>query len=135
MAVRKVSYFYVSVPHRPGQGAHMLKALKKAGVKLVAFSGFPERGGAQLDFVPASSAAFRRVARKEGWKVKGPKRGFLIRGADRTGAVADILAKLASAKINVTAVDAVAAGGGRYGAILWVKPASYNRAARLLKAS
>ena len=30
--------------------------------------------------------------------------------------------KLAAAKINVTAVDAVCAGAGQYGAILWVAP-------------
>ncbi len=34
----------------------------------------------------------------------------------------------------VTAVDAAAAGKGRYGMILWVKPKNYARAARALGA-
>jgi hypothetical protein len=38
------------------------------------------------------------------------------------------------AKINVTAVDAVTAGAGRFGAILWVKQSDVNRAARALGA-
>jgi hypothetical protein len=44
------------------------------------------------------------------------------------------LQKLADAAINVTAADAVAAGQGRYGMILWVKPRDYTRAAKALGA-
>jgi hypothetical protein len=49
--------------------------------------------------------------------------------------MADILGKLAAAKVNVVASDAVVAGSGRFGAILWVKPRDVNRAAKLLGAS
>jgi hypothetical protein len=42
------------------------------------------------------------------------------------------LAKLAGAKINVIAADAVAAGEGRFGMLFWVAPRDYNRAAKLL---
>jgi hypothetical protein len=45
------------------------------------------------------------------------------------------MGKLADAKINVTAIDAVSAGGGRYGAILWVKPKDVVKAAQALGAS
>ena len=41
--------------------------------------------------------------------------------------IGEMLAKLAAARINVTAVDAVCAGAGRYGAILWVAGRDYNR--------
>jgi hypothetical protein len=43
--------------------------------------------------------------------------------------------KLAEAKINVTAIDAVCAGAGRYGAILWVAPRDVSKAAKLLGAA
>lgn len=49
----------------------------------------------------------------------GPKRGFLIQGDDRVGAIADIVGKLADAKINITAIDAISTDG-RYGALCWV---------------
>mgnify|MGYP000721217287 CR=1 FL=1 len=39
----------------------------------------------------------------------------------------DQIKKLADLKINITAVDAVVAGKGRWGAILWVKPQVYGR--------
>jgi hypothetical protein len=133
--VRAVDYFYVMVPDRPGEGARILGELKSAGVNLMAYSGFPSGRGAQLDVVPTDPAAFKAVARQKKWKVKGPKRTFLIEGDDRLGACADVLGRLAAAKINVTAMDAVAAGGGRYAAILWVKPRDVKKAASVLGAA
>ena len=112
-----------------------LATLRDAGVSLLAFSGFPVGKRAQLDFVPADPAAFRAVARRAGWKLAGPKTGFLVEGDDRTGVVADILGKLAAGKISVTASDAVIAGAGRFGAIFWVKARDVNRAAKILGAS
>jgi prephenate dehydratase len=133
--VQRVQYFYVEVPDKPGEGAKLLTLLKEAGVNLLAFSGFPKGRRAQIDFIPADLAAFRTVARKAKLKLVGPKTGFLIQGEDRTGAVAEHMAKLADAKINVTAIDAVVAGAGRYGAILWVKPGDVNKATKILGAS
>ena len=133
--VSKVSYCTTEVSTRPGQAAAVLGTLREAGVDLLAFTGFPLGGGrAQLDFVAPSLIGVRRVARREGWRLSPPKRGFLIQGSDRPGAVHGHLARLADAGINVTAVDAITAGAGRYGAILWVKPRDYGRAARALRA-
>jgi predicted amino acid-binding ACT domain protein len=64
-----------------------------------------------------------------------PKKVFLIQGDDRVGAIQEILAKLASAKISVKAVQGVAAGGGRYGAILWVDQKNVKKAASALGAT
>jgi hypothetical protein len=133
--VRKIQYFYVSTPDTPGEGARALQMLREAGVNLLAFSGFPAGKRAQLDFVPEDAAAFRAVARKAKWKVTGPKAGFLIEGDDRTGVMADLYAKLAAARINITASDAVIAGQGRFGAILWVKARDVARAAKVLGGS
>jgi hypothetical protein len=133
--VRKVNYCYAKVSARAGQGAAVLGALREAGVNLLAFSGFPIGGGkAQLDLVSEDMAAVRRVARKQGWRLSKNKKGFLVQGSDQVGACHRQLQKLADKKINVTAVDAVTAGKGRWGMILWVKPKDYARAARALRA-
>jgi hypothetical protein len=132
--VRRVDYFYIEVPDKPGEGARALSALEAAGVNLLAFSGFPRGRRAQLDFVPADPAAFRQAARKAGWKVTGPKRAFLIQGDDRVGAIAQIARRLAEAKIGITAIDALCTDG-RFGAILWVAPADVSRAGKLLGAA
>jgi hypothetical protein len=133
-AIRVVDYFYVTVPDKPGEGARVLNVLKEAGVNLLAFSGFPEGRRTQLDFFPADSAAFKQAAKKAKWEVVGPKRGFLLQGDDRVGAVAELLERLGTATINVTAIDAVSVEG-RYGAIFWVAPNDVKKTAALLGAT
>lgn len=130
--ITRVDYFYIETPDKPGEAARALSTLKDAGISLLAFTGFPKGRRSQLDFIPVDPAAFVKVAKKAGWKLSAKKSGFLIQGEDRTGAVADVLSKLADAKINVTAIDAMCAGAGRYGAILWVKPPDLKRAAKAL---
>jgi len=134
MAVRKASYYSMKVPQRPGSGAHLLAALKAAKVNLLAFSGFPAGGGAQVDFVPQDNAKFMQAARKAKMKVSARKTVFLAQGEDRAGALTQILGKLAKAKINVVSLQAAVAGKRRYGAMFWVKPKDVGRASRVLKA-
>jgi hypothetical protein len=133
--VRLVEYFYVMAPQKPGVGAALLAELQQAGVNLLVFSGFPSGRGAQIDFVPEDATAFRAIARKAKWKVTGPKKALMLMGDDRPGVTAEFLQKLAAAKINVTAIQAVCAGAGRYGAILWVAPRDVAKAARTLGAA
>ncbi len=133
--VRKINYCYAKLSARAGQGAAMLSKLRDARVNLLAFTGFPIGGGtAQIDLVSDDMAGVRRVARKEGWRLSKTKKGFLVQGSDDVGAGHRQLTKLADRRINVTAVDAVAAGSRRYGMILWVKPKDYARASRALGA-
>lgn len=130
--VTLVDYYYTMVPDKVGEGARILGALRDAGVNLLAFSGFPEGRAVQLDFVPADAGAFLAAAKTAKVRLSRPKKAFLISGDDRAGAMADVHAKLAAAKISVTAADAVCAGAGRYGAILWVKPRDVKKAAAAL---
>lgn len=132
--VRKVDYFKITVSNKTGEGAKALEALKEEGVNLLAFTGFPRGGKAQLDFVAKDGAAFRRAAKRAGLSITEKKSCFVIQGKDRAGAVATIAGKLASAGVGIVALDAVAAGGGRYGAILWVAPRDIAKAAKALGA-
>lgn len=132
--IRKVDYFAMQVPNHAGEAHKVLGTLRKEGVNLLAFTGFPSGRGSQVDFVPANTATFLKAAKHAGMKVGRKKSGFLIQGHDRAGALDTVLTKLARARINVTAVDGVAAGGGRYGAILWVKPKDIGKAAKTLHA-
>ncbi|HSA78537.1 MAG TPA: ACT domain-containing protein [Nitrospirota bacterium] len=133
--VKKVAYFAMEVPNRPGEGARVLRALADAGVNLLAFSGFPSGRKAQLDFIPEDVAMFKNAAKMAKMKTRPQKFGFLVQGVDRKGAVADLLKTLADNKINVTAIDAVSAGTGSYAAILWVDSRSVNKAAKVLFAN
>jgi hypothetical protein len=134
-AVRGVEYYYVTVPDAPGEGQRILAALKDSGVNLLAFLGFPLGGGqSQVDLVPEDPESLREASERAGVTLSEAKRAFLIQGDDRVGAVAETMAKLAEANINLTAVAATGAGSGRYGMILWVSPADYETAADALGA-
>jgi len=133
--IRRVEYYYVVVKDKPGSGAAVLDALREGGVNLLAYLGFPSgRGKSQIDLVPEDPKAFKAIAQKAGLKLSRAKRAFLVEGDDRIGAVAEVTRRLAEAKVNVTAACATAAGGGRYGMILWVPPAAYAKAAKTLGA-
>ena len=133
-SIRKADYYSVKVSQRPGAGAGLLAAMKAAGVNLLAFTGFPSGGGAQVDFMPDNSVKFRRAAKKAGLRISKRKTVFLVRGGDRVGALTGVLGKLASKKINLVALSAVTAGNGRYGMIFWVRPKDIGRASRALGA-
>ncbi len=132
--IRKSAYFSMKTPNRAGQGARLLTGLAAHGVNLLAFTGFPNAGGAQVDFVPYDVTKFTRAARKLGLKISKKKTVFLAQGDDKPGAIAAIFGKLSGAGINVVAMDAVTAGRGRYGAMFWVKPRDVARASRVLRA-
>ena len=134
-SIRGVDYYYVTVPDAPGEGQRILSALQEGEVNLLAYLGFPVGGGrSQIDLVPEDPEALKEVAEQLGTPLGQAKRAFLLQGDDRVGAVADTTAKLAGAGINVTAAAATAAGSGRYGMILWVAAADYERAADVLGA-
>jgi hypothetical protein len=133
--VRKAAYFAMDIPNKPGEGARVLGALADAGVDLLAFTGFPSGRKAQIDLIPEDVALFKKAIKAAKLEARSQKIVFLVQGDDRKGAVADLLKILAEKNINVTAIDAVAAGAGRYAAILWVEPKDVNKAAKALGAS
>ena len=130
---RLVDYYALRLPDRPGTGAEALGVFRRARVALEAVHAFPDRGGCQMDLVPRDKRAFLRAAREAKLRLSRPKRALLVEGSDRTGALAGVLDAIAAARVNVTAVTAVRAGAGRFGAILWVKPRNVARAVRALR--
>ena len=134
-AVRKVEYFSISVPNRPAKAFGVLSTLVSSGVDLLACVGVPRGTRAQIDVVPADTRKFRNAVRKAGLTFTPEKSGFLIQGRDRPGALAAHLQTLGENEVNVTGIDSLSAGEGRWGAIIWVEDDAVRRASRLLGAS
>jgi len=131
--IRQVDHYSASVANKVGEGARVLGALRDAGVNLIALWGYPRGAGkATLEFIPDNGAAF--VAAAKGAKLKLSKKqiAFHVEGDDRPGAVAEMLAKLAAAKISVGALHAVCAGSGRYGAVIFLPQKAVGKAAKAL---
>lgn len=133
--VRKVHYYSTSVPDRPGEAFRVLQTFVCAGIDLLACAGSTRGRRAHIDVVPGDTRRFAAAVRKAGLQFSHRKAGFLIQGADRTGALAEHLQRLAERRINVTAVDGLSAGAGRWGAIVWVNDTDVARAGRVLRAA
>jgi hypothetical protein len=135
--VIQVDYCYTILDDEPSAAAAAVSTLAGLGIELVGFSEFPlGPGKMQVDLIAPDSESLSRRARDMGLNLSRRKTGFLIRGEDPPGeAVADILERLASVHIRVTSLQAVSAGAGRFGALLWVKPADVEEAATVLGAS
>jgi hypothetical protein len=133
--IQKADYFYVSVANKSGQASRILNALRDANVNLLGFSGFPSGRKSQLDFFPENAPAFLKVLKSLEIPVSARKSGFLLQGADRPGALAEIMEKLAEADVNVTSAQVVASGNSGYAAMIWVSPDDVRKAGKALTAN
>jgi hypothetical protein len=87
-AIRRIDYYYVSVPDKPGEGARILSALHQAGINLLGVSAFPHGARkSQLDLIPDDSASLAKAAKSAGLMLSKKKSGFLIQGEDRPGVI------------------------------------------------
>jgi hypothetical protein len=129
----KLECYSVVVSNKPGKGAHLLSVLKEAGVNFVAVWGYPVgKNKSRFDLVAEDPALLKKAAKQLKIELGKKKTAFHIAGANEPGAVAEILAKLADKKINVSAIQAVAAGAGVYGALLQVDSDDVKKAAKAL---
>ena len=130
--LRRVDYYYVHVPDKAGEGYRVLAAVKEAGVNLLSLTAFPDgKGTTQIDFVTENADGLARAVKGLGLSLSPKHRAFFIQGSDRPGAVAECFKKLADAGVNIHATNAASSPGG-FGMILWVKPESYDKAAKAL---
>ena len=132
--IRQVEQYSASIPNKVGEGARVLGALRDAGVNLIAFWGYPVAKGARLEFIPEDGEVFIAAAKQTRLRVRKGT-AFYVLGDDRSGAVADILKKLADAHISLGAMHAVCGGAGTYGAVVFLSTASARKAAAVLGAA
>ena len=101
--VRRVEYYYATLPDAPGEGDRAMSALKEGGVNLLAMLAFPTGGGrSQLDLVPEDPDALVKAAGQAGIDLSGAKSAFLVHGEDRVGAVTGITAKLGTRRVSIS---------------------------------
>ena len=133
--VRCIEYFHVTVKDLPGESWGVLAHLADAGVNLLAFNAVPVGSTvAQLTLFPEDPAPLVAFASRTGLRLSGQARALLIQGDDEVGALVDVHRRLADARVNVYASNAVAVGGGRYGYVIHVRADEFDAAASLLGA-
>ena len=103
---------------------------------VIAMSAFPiAPGKTQVDLVPEQPELFLRAAKKLKLVLSEPKVAFLVQGADRPGAIGEIMKRLVAANVNIRASLGVSAGGSRYGGLIWVNQQDVELASRVLGAT
>ena len=71
-SIRRVSYFYTSVPDQPGEAYKLLAQLASIGVSLLAFTGVPVGSTrTQLTLFPEDISAMSDAATKSGLALDG----------------------------------------------------------------
>jgi hypothetical protein len=131
--VVKVDHYSAAIANKAGEGARILGSLKDSGVNLIALWAYPSKAGkAQLEMIPENGAALVKAAKNTGLSIGKKQIAFFVNGQDRPGVVADSLGKLAAAKINIGAVQALCGGAGRYGAIIFIPQKDVRKAAKAL---
>jgi hypothetical protein len=127
-------FFYtITVPNKPGEGAKVLTALKDAGVNFTGIWGYPVKGRkSALDLTPDNAGAFSKAARKLKLEVSEKKPALYVTGADHMGALAELLAKLGAAGVNVYAAQATCAGQGQFAALIQVAPEDLKAAKKAI---
>ncbi len=133
--VRSVAHFTVDIDNKTGAGAAVLGQLRNDDVNLIAAWGYATASGkAKLEIVPDDADGFVAAAKALGLAHGAPVTVFYLTGADRVGALADALAKLAAANVGLDAVQAVSDGSGGFGAVFYVGAADIQRAGTALGA-
>ncbi len=135
-SVKNVEYYYTIVADRPGEARKLLDFLSERTVNLFALTAFPVgEGKSQIDLFPEDPEILKQAAEDAQVTLEGPRKAFLLQGEDRIGALYDFHLKLSNAGINIYACNGVVDGTGRFGYVIWVNPADYEEASKVLRAS
>jgi hypothetical protein len=133
--VRSAVHYTVDIENSVGAGAKVLGQLRDNDVNLVAAWGYATGSGkAKLEIVPDDADGFTAAAKALGLQIGAPVTVFYLTGADRRGALADALDKLAAANVGLEATQAVSDGSGGFGAIFYVDAKDVQRAGTALDA-
>lgn len=131
--IRRVEYFHVTVPDRPGEAFRFLSALADAGLNLLAFTAIPVGiFQTQLTIFPDDPARLQTEGARLGLSLDGPHGALLVQGKDTPGALVGVHEQLYEADVNVYAANAVAGECGEYGYVIYVRPEELDRAAEAL---
>ena len=132
--IKQVSYYVGAIPNKVGEGAHILNAVKDAGVNLTGFLGYPKtkKKSEIVIIVDDKAPNLVPIAKKAGVELGKKQKGFLATGADRPGVGAELMGKLAEKGINAVSMHALCGGGGSYGALIVVDGADFRKAAKAL---
>ena len=130
---QRVTYFKANLEDKPGALLAVMQDLKSKNLGLTGLWGFATQPGQAQLYVIAKNPDKVRNAWKASGMLAEEGTGFFLKGTDKTGVLVKTLDAVASAGVNIVAIDGIAVGG-RYGSFIWVAPADVEKAAQALGA-
>lgn len=128
---QRLPCFKITIEDKPGTLLAIAKILKEKNVGLIGLKALESQPGQSVVYLlPKNPDKLRRALKSSGVAFDEGS-SFFVKGADKTGVLVKTLAAIADAGVNLSATDAIAAGGS-YGALFHVAPADLEKTAKAL---
>ncbi len=132
--IKRVEYYNTVVEDHVAGGSQLLATIAGAGVSFDAFKAIPlDSRRTQFSLFAKDGAKMIAGAVNAGLKMDGPYSALLIKGDEKSGALADIYKKLARAGIHVDESCGIADINEGYGVVLYLKPEDCEKAISALE--
>ena len=132
--ILQVEYYNITVEDQIANASKLLSSIAGAGVDFHAFKAIPVKPNrTQFTLFAKDSSKLTDGAKKSGLNLDGPHLALLIKGDEKSGALADIYRKLSQAGIQVGEAYGIADINAGYGVILYLKQEDCGKAMTVLK--
>ena len=132
--ILQVEYYNITVEDQITNASKLLSTIAGAGVDFHAFKAIPVKPNrTQFTLFAKDSSKMTEGAKKSGLELDGPYFALLIKGDEKSGALADIYKKLSRAGIQVDEACGIADINAGYGVILYLKQEDCGKAMTVLK--
>lgn len=119
--VMKIDYYHITIDGQITSASKLLAAIVGAGVDFHAFKAIPVKPNqTQFTLFAKDSSKMTDGAKRSGLELDGPYAALLIKGDEKSGALADIYNKLSQAGIQVEQACGIADINAGYGVILYL---------------
>lgn len=131
--ILQVEYYNITVEDQITNASKLLSTIAGAGVDFHAFKAIPVKPNrTQFTLFAKDSSKMTDGAKKSGLELDGPYFALLIKGDEKSGALADIYKKLSRAGIQVDEACGIADINAGYGVILYLKQEDCGKAMTVL---
>jgi hypothetical protein len=132
--ILQVAYYNITVEDQITNASKLLSTIAGDGVDFHAFKAIPVKPNkTQFTLFAKDSSKMTDGAKKSGLELDGPYFALLIKGDEKSGALADIYTKLSQAEIQVDEACGIADINAGYGVILYLKQEDCSKAMTVLK--
>ena len=132
--IKRVEYYNISIKGQITDTSKLISTIVGAGVDFHAFKAIPlGPNRTQFTLFAKDSSKMTDGAKKSGLNLEGPYSALLIKGDEKSGALADIYKKLSQAGIQVDEASGIADINAGYGVILYLKQEDCGKAVTALE--